>query len=541
MDDDLIGGEPLGVVVAGVAAVVVHRLGKPATASVQDGRKFGGVEHGVVPMPARWIPEQATQAADVPFYQRGKDLVRVCRIKLKLSNGDAVRVPAISTITKPMLMRALGRCATWWAYTKTFDLVQIDPPPDLGDHILGMLDEWPFPPLRGVIATQTMRFDGSLLTEPGYDRDTGLVLFNPPEMPPIPERPTKADALESLALLNDLLTGFDFADDNNVSRAGAVSLLMTPVLRGMMPAAPIHFITKPDAGSGGSYLQDLMSAIAIGERCPTISLTLHNDEENEKRLSSAANSGQPIIAIDNFTGTLMGNFFCQLIERPMPQIRILGKTEMVTITNNHTVVANGINITIGTDAVRRGVRIELDPNTENPSERSFTRDPVAEVLANRGPAVRAALIIARAYRVAGMPGRLTPRLSFEVWSDNVRSALVWLGWPDCDESLKTARAADPHTSKLFAVIEAWTTDLKVGEGYRTGELIKFANDTVMGERVRFNLWEALFAVAGTPTGQLDAAKLGNWLRDHQNRISAGHKLINDTTDKSRPKWKLEPR
>ena len=54
------------------------------------------------------------------------------------------------------------------------------PPPDLGEHILGMIDEWPFPPLRGVIATQTMRLDGSLLTEPGYDRDTGLVLFNPP-------------------------------------------------------------------------------------------------------------------------------------------------------------------------------------------------------------------------------------------------------------------------------------------------------------------------------------------------------------------------
>jgi len=312
-----------------------------------------------------------------------------------------------------------------------------------------------------------------------------------------------------------------------------------------MPAAPIHFITKPDAGSGGSYLQDLMSAIAIGERCPTISLTLHNDEENEKRLSAAAIPGPPVIAIDNFTGTLMGNFLCQLIDRPMPQVRLLGKSEMVAIPNNHCIVANGINISIGTDAVRRGVRIELDPNHENPSERSFTRDPVAEVLANRGPAVRAILTIARAYRVAGMPGRLTPRPSFEVWSDNVRSAMVWLGWPDPDLSLKTARAIDPHTSKLFAVVTAWAAELKVSEGYYTGDLVKLAGEypgNGSEDRVRPALWDALTAVAGNKLGGLDPVKLGVWLEAHLNRVIAGHKLLVDReTNKARPRWSLEPR
>jgi putative DNA primase/helicase len=485
----------------------------------------------------------AMAAAGVPFYQRGKDVVRVCLIKLKLSNGAKVCIPAISIVTRPMLMRALGLCATWHAFNKELDLVRIDPPTDLGDHILGMSGHWPFQPLRGVIATQTMRYDGTLLTKPGYDPATGLMLFNPPSLPAIPERPSKQDALEALALLNDLLTGFEFADDNNVSRSGAISMLMTPVLRGMMPAAPLHFITKPDAGSGGSYMQDLMSAIALGERCPTISLTLRNDEENEKRLSAAALAGQPIIAIDNFSGTLMGNFLCQLIERPMPQVRLLGKSEMVTIPNNHCTVANGINITIGVDAVRRGVQIDLDANVENPSERTFTRDPVAEVLANRGPAVAAILTIARAYRLAGMPGKLPPRPSFEAWSDAVRSALVWLGWPDCDESIKMARAADPYHSKFAAVVTAWATELQVGIGYRTSELAKVAGEYPGdgSDRVRPALWDALFAVAGTKLGQLDVVALGNWLRDHKNRIVARYKLINDISDKSRPRWKLEPR
>ena len=69
--------------------------------------------------------------------------------------------------------------------------MRIDPPAAVADQILGMIGEWPFPPLRGVIATQTMRYDGTLLTQPGYDRATGLVLFNPPPMPEIPASPPR--------------------------------------------------------------------------------------------------------------------------------------------------------------------------------------------------------------------------------------------------------------------------------------------------------------------------------------------------------------
>ena len=52
----------------------------------------------------------------MPFYQRGKEMVRVCLIRLKQSDGKLVRVPAISTVTKPMLLRAMGLTATWWGY-----------------------------------------------------------------------------------------------------------------------------------------------------------------------------------------------------------------------------------------------------------------------------------------------------------------------------------------------------------------------------------------------------------------------------------------
>jgi putative DNA primase/helicase len=324
-------------------------------------------------------------------------------------------------------------------------------------------------------------------------------------------------------------------------------MLMTPPLRGMMSVVPLHIVNKPAPGTGGSYMQDIMAAIAIGEPCPVISLTLNNDEENEKRLSSAALSGQPIIAIDNMVGTLLGQFLCQLVERPMPQVRLLGKSELITIPNNHTVVSNGNNVAIAADMVRRTLQISLDADEENPESRTFTRNPVAEVLADRGRYIAAILTIVRAYRVAGSPEKLPQRLSFGEWSDNVRSALVWLGWPDCDESISTVRAADPAGAQLHGVIAAWATDLTVSVVYRTSELIKEATEVVYagdgsgGQRKKPDLWDALFNVAGGKNGQLDARALGRWLEAHLNRVSGGFKLLVDRSDTSRPRWGLEPR
>jgi putative DNA primase/helicase len=481
-------------------------------------------------------------AAGVPFYRRDKDLVRILRIKLKLSDGNDVLVPAVVPVTMPLLMRALGQSANWRKFNRKREEVSIDPPSAVAEQILGMIDEWPFPPLRGVIPTQTMRHDGTLLTKPGYDPATGLVLFHPPKMPDMPDLPSKTDGLDALALLNGLLAEFVFADNDNVSRSAALSMMMSAVLRGAMPVSPMHVITKPEAGTGGSYLQDLVAAIALGERCPVISLSA-SEEENEKRLVSAALSQQPIIALDNLSSTLMGDFLCQLIERPLLQVRGLGRSDLISITNSAFTMANGNNLVIGADAVRRVVQIALDADMEDPDSRTFGRNPVTEVLADRGRYVGAVLTIARAYVVAGCPARLPPRASFERWSDIVRSALVWLGWPDPIASLARVRAEDPVRNALFAVVDAWAHELKIDVGYLTAELIKQALETTYGdEKLRPALGDALFAVAGGRTGMIDPAKLGLWLNANVNRVIGGHKLVVDReTNRARPRWTLVPR
>lgn len=481
----------------------------------------------------------AMAAAGVAFYQRDKVLVRVCRITTKASDGTLVSVPAVTQVTSAMLGRALGQVARWKNQIKASgEAISIDPPKEVVEQIGGMAGEWPFQPLYGVISTPTMRPDGSILATEGYDPTTGFVLLATPPMPAIPERPTKQDALEAVATLNALLIDFPFA--NEPSRSVAMSMLMTPVLRAALPpAVPAHVITAPEAGTGKSYLQDIAAAIAIGDRCPVMSIST-DANETEKRLIGAALAQFPIIALDNVSTLLMGDFLCQVTERPVLQIRPLGSSNMIRLANTFTAFANGNNCTVGADFVRRTLQCALDSGLENPETREFSVNPVAMVLADRGKYIAAILTIARAYIVAGRPGRLPQRASYEGWSDTVRSALVWLGWRDPVDSLTDVQAADPIRQQRAAVFSAWIEELTPNVGYQTRDLIKQAEQYTFSERARPALYEALFAVAAPHSGQpqIDPKRLGQWLLRNVDTIARGHKLLVDRSDASRPRWRM---
>jgi putative DNA primase/helicase len=169
-----------------------------------------------------------------------------------------------------------------------------------------------------------LRHDGSLLSAEGYDLATGLVLRSEVPMPPLSEFPTRSDAETAVWLLVEPLSEFPFVDDT--SKAVALSMIMTPVLRGAMPAAPMHLATAPEAGTGKSYLADTASVIATGERIATVAVA-PSPEETEKRLVGAALAGHPLIGLDNCRETLEGDFLCQITERPLLQLRALGKSD----------------------------------------------------------------------------------------------------------------------------------------------------------------------------------------------------------------------
>lgn len=482
------------------------------------------------------LGERALIAAGAPLYTRG-GIVRPIVDEMQAAHGRTTKVARLATVDADMLVDHLSRSADWTKYnSRKNDYTLTDPPRNVAAIILARDGEWRLPPLAGVITTQTLRPDGTILSAPGYDAETRLLLLDPPAIPVMKEAPTKADALQALGTLDALLDGFPFVDA--ASRSVALSGLITPVVRGAMPVAPLHANTAPVAGSGKSFIVDIASAILTGDRAPVIAAG-RNEEETEKRLGSALLAGLPIVSIDNVNGQLGGDALCQMVERPVVSVRPLGVSKLVRIESRATTFATGNNIQLVGDMTRRVVLCSLDPDVERPELRTFRFNPYEAVIANRGRYVAAALTIARAYIVAGYPLALPPLASFEAWSNIVRSALVWLGRVDPVDTMAAARADDPVLATLSAVLHAWHQ--AIGEGERSTGKVKEIAETrdPFSNSIHGDLLQALSEVAEGRHGGIDSTRLGKFLGRHSGRIVDGLKLLGTTDSHTKRKaWRV---
>jgi len=469
--------------------------------------------------------ESALIQAQTPFFVRGERLVRPVVDDMPAARGRRTKVARLTDVTGPVMIDRLSRSARWikWNARKK-GYVRTDPPSDIASIVLARDGEWRMRKLSGVITTPTLRPDGTILSKGGYDAATQLLLLEPPALPRMPAAPTREDALAALDMLDGLLNEFPFVDD--ASRSVALSALITPVVRGAVTTAPMHATSAPVPGSGKSYIIDLASAINSGERAPVLSAG-RTEEETEKRLVAALLSAQTIISIDNVNGTLGGDFLCQMIERPVVAVRPLGQSVFAKVESRATCFATGNNIQLVGDMTRRVILCSLDPDMERPELRNFAHNPFEEVLADRGKYVAAALVVVRAYVVAGYPGELPALASFEDWSRMVRSALVWLGRADPCETMNKARAEDPITTQIKNLVTSWHAAVQCSS--KTTAQIKevAAEQNTFGSLLHPLLREALVEVADDGRGGINTKKLGHYLKRIEGRIVAGLKLVSE--------------
>jgi putative DNA primase/helicase len=388
-----------------------------------------------------------------------------------------------------------------------------------------------FPTIDGIICAPTLRMDGSLLDQPGYDGKTRLllVLEDGFKMRPLPEAPTRDEALAALKLLNELLDEFPFEDGpNGVDRAVALSTLITPTLRGTMSIAPLHVIRARQAGTGKTFLVDVASLIATGEECASI--TAGKDEELTKQLISVIREGAPIISLDNCNHELDGEFLASMLSKTEVRARTLGRSEAPRYENKAMILANGNNISVAGDLVRRTIRCRLDAKRARPETREFGSNPQIKVRQDRAKYIRAILLIARAYRAACARGgglNLQPLNNYEQWSEIVREPLIWLGCRDPVESQETVREEDPRENELLLLVTNWPHDHSrtKGGGLTARDLIDIASEmagaNADGPFKHQALRELLFRVAGRGR-EIDGNSLGQWLSGFEgHRVDSG--------------------
>jgi hypothetical protein len=473
--------------------------------------------------------EDAIIRAGHPVYRRGIILVRPIIQEVDATRGRRTKVALLLPLSQPYMIDILCKSASWKRYDgRSKKNISINPPDDIARVILNRSGEWQFNEVVGVLTTPTLRPDGSIFAQPGYDPITRMVLMGPPPMPDIPEHPTQEDAMVAIELLDGLLDEFPFA--GVASRSVALSSLITPVVRGAFTVAPMHSACAPSAGTGKSYLFDIAAAIEIGQPCPVLAAG-RTEEETEKRLGAALLAGQPIINIDNVNGELGGDALCQIVERPFIEIRRLGKSELVRFESRTTLFATGNNLCLRGDMTRRVLQAMLDARQERPELREFKRDPVAEVLADRGRYVAAALTIVRGYIAAGRPRVASRIASFEGWSDSVRSALIWLGRADPVETMETARREDPGLQAMEAVFAALKATIGIERKVTVAEVIQLAGEWTQVQpifgtpQLRYpGLKEVLQSVVEDRRGVIDPRELGKWFSRHKGRIARGVRL-----------------
>ncbi len=159
-------------------------------------------------------------------------------------------------------------------------------------------------------------------------------------MPALMERPDKREATEALGFIEGLLSGFPF-----VGR---------PTARWRSPASSPPWCaascqphrctrsarTRPAPAKASSWTSPPSSPPAGAARDRS-----GKDRGGDRKAARRPPSRRrPVVSIDNVNGELGGDMLCQLTERPLVRVRILGKSEAPELECRSTTFATGNNL-----------------------------------------------------------------------------------------------------------------------------------------------------------------------------------------------------
>jgi len=512
----------------------------------------------VVPIPQNGLPvvkivtgqlhnttncaEQILSSNDLGVFQRGGQLVRIITEvskpkKNKLLDKDGKEIIKrsadallIAEVDPIYLTELLGKHANFIRFDeRKGDWVLKDCPDRIAKTLIARR-EWNVPVLSGIIQAPTLRSDGSILDQPGYDGITGL-FFNAGNTKffQIPSYPTKDEASKALKIILEILKGFPF--ENDESKSVAVSGILTSVIRKSIRTAPLHGFTAPKMASGKSLLADVPALISTGKSNSVIPQA-ENEGEEKKRLLSVLAEGDSIICYDNIERPFGSPALCSVLTQEEFKDRLLGLNRSLSVPTNATFLATGNNLTFVGDTSTRAILCRLDPQCERPEERIFDVDLRQYIPHHRAELVKAALTILRAYHVEGRPKQHIPPFGrFEDWSNWVRSSLVWLGMTDPCLSRKEIENSDPVRQSLGNLLATWFGFI--------GDLSMRAKDIIKksGESGNEALLDSLMEIA-QKDNKICPIRLGTKLKSFDKRIENGFRLQKTGKSQNADLWRV---
>jgi hypothetical protein len=473
---------------------------------------------------------RAILAASEPhLFQRGSSLVRLKRIERKETKRGVTRQAGsliISEATSEYIRCEMARTARYIRFNKKEKKYLPTDPPLKYAHAIATRDELPFKMLQATIEAPTLRADGSILQQYGYDEKTGLFFDSPEIFPPIPDNPSKADAEAALQKIAALLKDFPFVEGG---LPVALASIMTALVRRSLRSAPMFVFDAPASRSGKTLLSCVMARVATG-RDPATQTYTGDDDEDRKRLIATLLAGDAVVVFDNVTKPMYGfATLFQALTGENVDDRLLGTNTTVRVASCTTFVVTGNNATIsGKDLSNRVLKCRIDACMEKPEEREFDYNLLDYIIEQRPDLVVAALTAMRGYVVAGREklDGIKPWGGFEGWCEMVRHPLIWLGYGDPCASRTEVEDVDPETAKLNNLIDALDNqfrDRKFSVAEAVALAHKDANDTKQYFKDISPLHEALAAMCWK--GEITPDAVGKAMRGFKDRVVGNRKLI----------------
>lgn len=461
-------------------------------------------------------------------YQRGGLIVTI-------TTDPGTQETRVQDVSAPALVRALAGVASWERYdARAEDWTRCDPPARHAGILFDSSDYAHLPVLHGLARQPYLRQDGSLCSVDGYDTVTGMFgVFNARDFT-VPATPSRQQAIDALAVLDDLLDEFVFAADSD--RSAALSAMLTAAVRPSLAHAPMFHVRAPQISSGKSYLCALIAALATPQPGTPTGFP-GDDEECRKLLLAELLRAPAVIEFDNLTGDLIPHkSLCTALTSEHMTGRILGVSKTATVNTRALFLSSGNNVGPVADMTRRCVTINLDPGCETPATRTFKRpDLLRAMRANRGHYVSAALTIIRAWVEAGEPTTACkPLATYATWTDWCRQPLLWLGRTDPAHSVFEGMADDPDRETLGRLLTALHGQFG-NAPVMVRDIVRRAQDGGLNAE---ELREVVTDIAGERDG-INRRRLGRWIKRHAGRIVSGMKLVKAHENKNAESWRIE--
>ena len=509
---------------------------KSDTKTDKDARPIIKLDPGQIPRITDEL-EDALLTADLGLYQRRGNVARICTATIPMPDAPARPTLVIRELNAPELREDCSKAARFVKWDKREGYVETDFPTERIQDLLSRRERMSLPILTAVVSAPIiLPTAGRIITAPGYDRETGLY-FEPlgAKFSEIPWKPSRADALEALKYIRKFLAEFPFPDRQANGMPGPsetviLSAILSAILRVVLGNVPLYVYNAPVARTGKSLAATLVSVITQG-RFPALCTTGRDPYEFEKRFDGMQLWAPPQFVIDNLDYPLESSALCAALTAEEKTIRLFGTLEMKEVSDRPFISLTGNHVVLVGDLTGRSVRATLDARVERPEFRMIKRRTLLlDAKHERGKLCAAALTMFQAFRHDNPHELVAPLGNFEKWSRNARESFLWLGCGDVCETMESIRKENPKQNDLLCITSNWFDVIGMDNPCTAREAIAKATEreTVRNRfgdecpgHLRYpDFHDALMSVAAS-RGEINAKRLGNWIRDNSKNPIAG--------------------